>query len=284
MISNFIDEPIQRVDSIDSSELRKKYLRLYDINKELFNSVSYAATIQQALLPQLRHFERAFEEYFVIYQPQNIIGGDFYWLTRKDDWSIFALADCTGHGVSGAMLSVLGISYLNYIVLGKEWDTLGHVLHKIDKKWIDAFHMFLDQRVNNDWMEISLAAFNSKTRELRFTGARGKLIIVNKNGTQILKGHNYPIGGWQIEKNRTYEEQTMVLPENSMVYMTSDGFQHQFGGSENKKMSAKTFLNYLSGIFNLPADIQKTFLVTAFSDWKNNNIQTDDVCVLGVRL
>ena len=284
MISNFIDEPMQRVDSIDVSELHKKYLQLYGINKDMSDSVNYAATIQQALLPQSRHFDRVFNEYFVIYQPQNIIGGDFYWIAQKNEWSVFALADCTGHGVSGAMLSVLGISYLNYVVLGKNHDDLGKMLQEIDKKWIEAFHMFTEQEVNNDWMEISLAAFNNNTRELRFAGARGKIIIVTKKGTQIIKGHNYPVGGWQIEKNRIYVEQKIVLPENSMIYMTSDGFQDQFGGSKDKKMTIKRLYQYLADIYSLPADVQKTFLSTAFNEWKNINRQTDDVCLLGIRL
>ncbi len=284
MISKYLDEPMQRVDSIDSSELRNKYLQLYGINKDMFDSVNYAATIQQALLPQMRHFERIFNEYFVIYQPQNIIGGDFYWIAQKNDWSVFALADCTGHGVSGAMLSVLGISYLNYVVFGKDIDNLGRMLEHIDKKWIEAFHMFTEQEVNNDWMEISLAAFNSKTRELRFAGARGKIIIVNKNGIEIIKGHNYPVGGWQIEKNRIYEEQKIILSKDSMVYMTSDGFQDQFGGKKNKKMTIKKLHEHLNDIYSFPADVQKTVLTSIFNEWKSSNKQTDDVCVLGIRL
>lgn len=284
MISNFLDEHIQLVDHIDASELHKKYLQLCGMNKDMLDSVSYAATIQQALLPQMRHFERIFNEYFVIYQPQKIIGGDFYWIAQKNEWAVFALADCTGHGVSGAMLSVLGISYLNYVVLGKNYDGLGKMLQEIDKKWIEAFHMFTEQEVNNDWMEISLAAFNSKTRELRFSGARGRIIIVNNQGIQIIKGHNYPVGGWQIEKNRLYNEHKLFLPENSMVYMASDGFQDQFGGNRNKKISIKTFYEYLTNIHSLPAEIQKTFLTTTFNDWKKNNIQTDDISVLGLRL
>ncbi len=284
MSSRIMEIPLQVDDLMDASELRKKYLQLYGINKDIFDSVNYAATIQQALLPQLRHFERIFNEYFIIYQPKNIIGGDFYWIAQKNDWSVFALADCTGHGVSGAMLSVLGISYLNYIVFGKDYDNLGKILEKIDKKRIEAFHMFTEQEVNNDWMEISLAAFNNKTRELRFSGARGKIIIVNTQGMHILKGHNYPVGGWQIEKNRIYIEQKIFLPENSMVYLTSDGFQDQFGGSRNKKFTIKKLYQFLANIYSLPVDVQKIFLTTEFSEWKNANKQTDDVCLLGIRL
>ncbi len=284
MYTTFPETMIEEINSLDETNLRKEYLKLHEINKEIFDGFSYAATIQNGLLPQQRHFDRLFSEYFVLYQPQNIISGDFYWIAEKNDCVIFAVADCTGHGLAGAMLSVLAISYLNYVVLGKNFNSLGEMLWEIDKKWIETFNMFGDKSRDNDWMEISLCSFNRSTRELKFAGARGKITVINKGGITNLKGDQYPVGGWQIEKNRVYHDHEMILPEDSMVYLTSDGFKDQIGGNANKTLKEKRMQEFFSELFYLPTNVQKSFLSVAFNEWKGKNIQTDDVCILGVRL
>ncbi len=236
------------------------------------------------MLPQQRHFDRFFEDYFVLYQPQNIISGDFYWIAEKDDNIIFAVADCTGHGVAGAMLSVLGISYLNYVVLGKNHLSLGDILEEVDMKWMETFNRYSEKGKDNDWMEISIGSFNPKTRKLKFAGARSKITIINEQEIQVIKGNSYPIGGWQIADNRTYKETEVRLPENSMVYLSSDGFKDQIGGILNKTMKEKRMKEFLADVSYLPANIQKSFLCMAFNEWKGDNNQTDDVCLLGLKL
>lgn len=215
-ITLFPEQVIDEIESLEVTKLRAAYLKLQKSNKEIFEGFSYAATIQNGLLPQQRHFDRLFSEYFVLYQPQHMISGDFYWIAEKNDCVIFAVADCTGHGIAGAMLSVLAISYLNYVVLGKNHDSLGEILAEVDRKWLETFNIYADKTRDNDWMEISLCSFNPKTRVLKCAGAKGKITIINEEGTQILKGDPYPIGGWQIEKNRIYNEREIILPEKSM--------------------------------------------------------------------
>jgi serine phosphatase RsbU (regulator of sigma subunit) len=285
MITKVIEKTcMEERDSPEVKNLRKDYLKLQKSHKEIFDGFSYAATIQNGLLPQQRHFERLFREYFVLYQPQNMISGDFYWIAEKNDCVIFAVADCTGHGIAGAMLSVLAISYLNYVVLGKNHESLSDILGEIDKKWIETFNMYGDKTKDNDWMEISLCSFNPQTRELKHAGARGKITIVNESGSKILKGNHYPIGGWQIEKNRVYHENSVTLPEKSMVYLSSDGFKDQIGGKSNRTMKDKAMQGFLSELYYLPTEVQKSFLSMTFNEWKGENAQTDDVCLLGVRL
>lgn len=132
------------------------------------NSLTYAQTIQNGLLPKERHFKKTFKDHFVVYKPQDKIGGDFYWLTTKGDTTYFALADCTGHGVSGAMLSVLGISLLNYVIQ-KNFENVGDYLTELDKKWIETFNTeLLDSQFNNDWLEITIIAYNTITREFQY--------------------------------------------------------------------------------------------------------------------
>lgn len=279
------DEVSNKVlEDISFQTLKEEYSRLYLSNKETLDGIYYAATVQQGLLPQERHFKRNLDNYFVLYRPQQIIGGDLYWLGSKNDMVYFATADCTGHGVSGAMLSVLAISFLNYILLGKEHEHLGEILSELDKKWIETFDFSLEYVFDNDWMEISLVAFNSKTRELKFSSANSNAFIITESDCLELKGAPYPIGGWQLEKNRVFKEQTLILPENTMVYLGSDGFKDQFGGDQNKRFTKKRLRSLLTEVSALPIPTQKNLLETAFEKWKGTQSQTDDLCIMGIRL
>jgi serine phosphatase RsbU (regulator of sigma subunit) len=272
-------------DDTSHETLKEEYNKLYSNNQELLEGIYYAASVQQGLLPQDRHFKRNFKEYFVYYRPLQIIGGDLYWVGEKDNKVYFAVADCTGHGVSGAMLSVLAVSFLNYVLLGKDHEDLGSVLKEIDKKWLETFNFSsTDYLFDNDWMELSLGSFDFTTRILKFAGANNSICISHQNELTYLKGNAYPIGGWQIEKDREYTEHTLYLPEEAMVYLTSDGYKDQFGGEHEKRFGKKRLNNLLSEISNLPASKQKAKLDETFFHWKRGFQQTDDVCIMGIRL
>jgi serine phosphatase RsbU (regulator of sigma subunit) len=246
------------------------------------NSLIYAQTIQYGLLPKPRHFQKHFKNHFVFYKPQDKIGGDFYWLTSKDDTIYFALADCTGHGVSGAMLSVLGISLLNYVIQ-KNFDKVGEYLTELDKKWIETFNTELsDSQYNNDWLEITLISFNTHTREFQYACGGGEFSIHQNNTIETYRGNNYPIGGWQIEKNRTFDTYTINLEENARVYFFSDGLKHQFDSEDQKKFSRKRLMEVLKQTHLLSMDEQQEFLEFVFDTWKGNTKQTDDVSFIGV--
>ena len=248
----------------------------------LQKDMHYASTIQQALMPRERHFKRIFSDYYVLYKPQNIIGGDFYWIGEKDDWKYACVADCTGHGVAGAMLSVLGIGYLNYLILGKENLDLGQILKALDEKWIEAFHNVNESVYDNDWMELSIVAINTKQKKMRFASANNNCIVVIDDEVQILKGNNYPIGGWQIEKNRDYHEKTINLPRGSKIYLGSDGLKDQFGGVKNKKLSFKRIFSFVESNHFLSFDKQQEKLNTLLLEWKGENLQTDDITLLAL--
>jgi len=265
-------------------QLQNDYQQLLRNNKELMDGIHYSQLIQQGILPQERHLKRLFDEYFVLFKPQNIIGGDLYWVGQKGKLKIFAVADCTGHGVSGALLSVLALSFLNYVILGKEFVEIHEVLEELDKKWIETFHQGVEYGFDNDWMEIGICAFNSETRELQFSGAFNKLTCVHENEMTTICGNRYPIGGWQLEKTRTYKNHSQILPENTMVYLSSDGFKDQFGFPEGKRFGTKRMTQLISSVAHLPAARQKQVVEAAFESWKGPEVQTDDVCLMGVRL
>jgi serine phosphatase RsbU (regulator of sigma subunit) len=271
-------------EAINYLQLQLEYQRLFSNNKALLDGMHYAQLIQQGILPQERHLKRLFEECFVIYKPQHIIGGDLYWVGQKGKLKIFAVADCTGHGVSGALLSVLALSFLNYIILGKEFSEAHEVLEELDKKWIETFQQGPEYGFDNDWMEIGLCTFHTETRELQYSGAFNKLTCITGGEITYKYGSRYPIGGWQLEKMRTYTNYSMILPERTMVYLTTDGYKDQFGSPQSKRYGTKRLTERIGFISNLPAVEQKLILEEEFETWKGLEGQTDDVCMMGVRL
>ncbi|MFI5149912.1 MAG: PP2C family protein-serine/threonine phosphatase [Bacteroidia bacterium] len=265
-------------------QLKIAYQQLFRNNKELMDGIHYAQLIQQGILPQDRHLKRLFEEYFIIYKPQSIIGGDLYWVGQKEKLRIFAVADCTGHGVSGALLSVLALSFLNYVILGKHFTQIHEVLEELDKKWIETFHQGVEFGFDNDWMEIGICAFDTETRELQYSGAFNKLTCISNKEIIVRYGNRYPIGGWQLEKSRTYQHHSLILPENTMVYLNSDGFKDQFGYTEGKRFGSRRLTLLLESIAHLPAADQKRILETELEAWKGKEPQTDDICLMGIKL
>jgi serine phosphatase RsbU (regulator of sigma subunit) len=279
MRMNYIEE------EVTYKELHLEYQKLFKNNKALMDNMYYAAFVQQGILPQERHFKRLFNEYFIIYKPQHVIGGDLYWVAQKENWKILAVGDCTGHGMSGAMLSVLALSFLNYLVLGKDFASPGKILGELDRKWIETFSQGLELGyINNDWLEIGLCAFNAQTREIRFAGAFNKLICASADEVKVLNGNRFPIGGWQIEDKRIFTDHSYTLPEQSMLYMYSDGFKDQFGDISGKRFGSRRLDQLLESISKQPATRQMEKLEEEFNFWKGTEMQMDDVCVLGVRL
>jgi serine phosphatase RsbU (regulator of sigma subunit) len=267
-----------------SHEVSKAFQVLQKKNKDMLDGLYYASFVQQGLMPQERHFKKNNNDYFVFYDPLQIIGGDFFWLGKKDGWSYYAVGDCTGHGVGGAMLSTLAIGFLNYLVYSKDYSELGDILSEIDKKWIETFKRHEDDNeLNNDWVEISLIAFNSITRDFQFAGANSNILITGNDFEPInLSGDSFPIGGWQIEANRNFTTKYCKFESSIKVYLYSDGFQDQFGGAQNKKYGSRNFKKYLASICNLPMRYQYSHIKEHFLDWKGINEQTDDVCLLGI--
>lgn len=278
-------EPNILLEEIPYSELKGAYYSLEKKNKDLIDGLYYAAFVQQGLMPQERHFKKLKQPYFVYYNPLQIIGGDFFWIGKKDDWCFYAVGDCTGHGVSGAMLSALSISFLNYVVYSKQFENIGDILTEIDKKWIETFNHREDIDVNNDWMEIAIVAYNSNTRQLQFSGAVSSVYIVDESKElQRYRGNSFPIGGWQIETQRKYETQWINAAKGSKIYLFSDGFKDQFGGLSDKRFGTANFKKLIQQTAIEDCVGQKKIIEEEFNRWKSNTHQTDDVCLLRIDL
>lgn len=272
------------MSEIPYQELQSAYKKLYSSNKELTDNLYYAAFVQQGIMPGERHFKRLLNDYFVFYKPLHIIGGDLYWAAQKGHWHFYAVGDCTGHGVSGAMLTVLATSFLNYLVFSKRYHHLGELFVSLDQKWIETFSTDKDTHGNNDWLELSMIAYNTYTKEFQFCGANNYSLLCSGNEVVKLAGNPYPIGGWQLEKNRYFKHFKTKLKEEVTVLLTTDGYTDQFGGPKDKRFSKKQWFNLSKTISPNHTDEMKHQVERSFNGWKGLTEQTDDVCVMGVKL
>lgn len=283
-LNRFIVDRLNSNETIDSEQLKNQFVSLYHHHNDLTASLKYAEIIQKGVLPKDRHFQRLFNDYFVMYVPQSYVSGDFYWIGEVDDKIIFAVGDCTGHGVPGAMLTMLAQSFLNYIILGKGITNTSEILKEFDKKLIETFMHEKEGFYSNDWIDMALCCFDKSQMEIDFSSAKRKLMLVSKTKSQIYKGSNYPLGGWQLEKERTFESKKIQVKDGDMIFIGSDGFQDQIGGEQNKKYGSKQLHFLLENIASLPCDKQLLILKRTFLQWKKEERQLDDICLMGIRV
>lgn len=258
-------------------------------NHEILSSIEYAKRIQQAILPTDRYIQEILPNAFILYKPKDIVSGDFYWVYQvvaKDkefnNSLIIAAVDCTGHGVPGALMSMIGNNLLNQIVIEKSIYQPDNILNEMNKGVQIALKQGHSNIQTNDGMDASIALIKTNG-ELLWAGANRPLVIIKSNG-EILKldGDKYPIGGVQLDPNRTYTQHNIQLQKGDTIYLFSDGYADQFGGDKGKKMRTKNFIALLQKIHSNPISEQKEILENFFNEWKNNYDQIDDVLVIGI--
>jgi serine phosphatase RsbU (regulator of sigma subunit) len=247
-------------------------------------SLRYAQLIQKSLLPKRRHFNRLVADHFVFYQPLHFVSGDFYWIGEKEGKCYIAVGDCTGHGVPGAMLSVLCRSILDYSIMTKGITRTDKALREMDKKFIESFYSIREESFNNDWVDIALVCIDRPKGKIHFSSANRKVLHVGESGVNLVEGSSYPIGGWQLERQRHFESVSFDYTPGDAIYLGSDGYQDQIGGSKTKKFSSKQLHQLLSDHFHLPMKEQRSILQSTYLNWKGKEDQIDDICVLGIRL
>ena len=276
-----IDTDITKIKEAEH-EITKHRDELHIKNKHISDSINYARRIQEAMLPTNEIFKKNFQEYFIYYKPRDIVSGDFYWAEKYGDKIICAVADCTGHGVPGAMVSMLGISLLNRITTQnmnlKASDILEQLRTEV-KKMLKQSGENQDER--KDGMDIALCIIDTKTKQLQFSGAYNSLHIYRNNGIIVLKADRQPIGIYAKEKKFTNHE--FQLQKNDILYSFSDGFADQFS-AEGKKYKIKRFRDLLSNIAENNLEKQKETLENEFITWKSTNQQMDDIVVIGIKI
>ncbi len=248
--------------------------------KEVLDSILYAKRLQDAILPTGHYWEEQLAESFIMYKPKDIVAGDFYWMEKINDLVLFAVGDCTGHGVPGAMVSVVCSNALNRTILEFKITDPGKILDKTRELVISTFEKS-DKEVK-DGMDISLCCLNTKTNELQWAGANNALWYVKDNELKTIKANKQPIG--KFENHKPFSTHTLQLGKNDMLFLISDGFADQFGGPKGKKFKYKQLTGILLANKDKTVVEQKTILHDAFENWKGDQEQVDDVCLIGVRI
>jgi serine phosphatase RsbU (regulator of sigma subunit) len=251
--------------------------------QNLTDNISYAARIQKALLPPKSLFSEYFADYFILNQPQGIVGGDFYWIGKVDTKIVLVTADCTGHGVTGGFMSVLGASILNEIVLGHQITNPGAILNRTRDQIISSLHQSHLKGNNSDGMDVTVFCFDKENQTYEFAAANQKAYMINGDDNKIveLNGDKMPVAFYG-DYQKDFTVQKGLFNPSDIFYLFSDGYPDQFGGKSNRKFMYKRFRNLIEKAAPLTMNEQLDLFATTFYQWKGHNDQVDDVLVLGI--
>jgi len=252
-------------------------------NKEITDSINYASNIQNAVMPPIEVLNESVSDYFLINKPRDIVSGDYYWINQKNGNLIITVADCTGHGVPGAFLSMLGMSSLRDITNKLQNLQANTILDELRKKIIESLHQTGAEDERKDGMDLALSVLDLNNMKLQFAGAYNPLYLARGNHIEILKGDRMPIG-IHTKVKMPFTGYEIDVQKNDTFYMFSDGFIDQFGGENNRKFLSKNFKRLLLEIQGLDMKTQKTILLQAFEAWKGNEIQIDDILIIGIKI
>lgn len=272
-----------------STTLLKQTSDLEEVNRNIINSIEYASNIQAAVLPEPHEIKESLPQSFIFFKPRDIVSGDFYWFREVDDKVVVAAIDCTGHGVPGAFLAILGDSILSRIIHYHQILHADEILNEIHVNIQRTLRQ--NETRNYDGMDMALCVIDKKNKKLEFAGAHNPLIYIQNGEMNQLKGDKVSVGGaqWDWENGqRIFKKHEIDYSEadNFAIYMFSDGYQDQFGGKKLKKFQRKNFRNLLFTVHDKPMDEQKEILDNTLTNWieEGNQEQVDDILVIGVKL
>jgi phosphoserine phosphatase RsbU/P len=252
-------------------------------SREIMASIQYARRIQDALLPPDDELARALPSCFILSKPRDIVSGDFHWLASKDDKIIIAVADSTGHGVPGAFMSILGVSFLNEIINKAVTVRANEILNQLSGQVIKSLHQTGKYDEARDGMEMGLCVIDFKKQKLQYSGAFRPLYLISNNELKEYKGDTMPIGIFEKE-DQSFTNSEIIYMKGDIIYLTTDGYIDQFGGTERKTFRSDNFKKLLMEIHQMPVNEQKIILETKFTEWKGDNEQVDDILILGIRM
>jgi len=251
-------------------------------DNEISESLRYASYIQQAIFPSSGLINRLIPDYFIFYQPRDLVSGDFYYVSRRNEKLIIGVGDCTGHGVPGALMSILGITFLNEIIAHGSFSSAGAILNQMREHVMDALCQTGIDGERKDGIDLALCIIDPKTHVMTFAGAFNPVYIVRDNAIIEISGDMMPVGVG-AEEELCFTTHLYELNHNDVIYLFTDGFADQFGGPKNRKFKYKPFRDLLLEISSLPMADQKVAIERTFNDWKGNLQQLDDVLVFGFR-
>jgi serine phosphatase RsbU (regulator of sigma subunit)/HAMP domain-containing protein len=265
------------------SEIENKNEELEILYKQVTDSIHYAKRIQEAILPPSALIDQILPNSFVLFKPKDIVSGDFYWIEKKNSLTYFAAVDCTGHGVPGAFMSLVGHNILKDIISNTNVIKPSEILDKLREGVINTLHVSNSGTQFKDGMDITLCCINFDTLELQYAAAYNPLCIVRDGELIIYNANKFPIGAFIGEKEN-FDNITIQLQKNDQLYIYSDGYADQFGGPNGKKFMVGNFRKLLVQLANKPITEQMGFLKTTLDNWQGDLEQVDDVLIIGLKV
>lgn len=267
-----------------TNEILQSHAIIEAKNKDITDSIQYAKRIQEAILPSVDHIREQLKDSFVLFLPRDIVSGDFYWYTNHHDRVFIAAVDCTGHGVPGAFMSMIGNTLLTEIINQKEIHDPGKILDMLDEGIKVALRQKDDNPETRDGMDMALVSFCKHFKDLKFAGAFRPLIHIRGEELTEVRANRFPIGGGNAYVKTGFTSNTVELQPGDLIYLFSDGYPDQIGGDSDKKFMTKRFKDLIMQFRHLPMTEQEKHFRTALADWQGDHEQMDDILVIGIRV
>jgi len=269
----------------DNRRLAQQHSQIVEQRKEIMDSIHYAQHIQRAVMPDPSFIQEIISDHFLFFRPREIVSGDFFWATRIGNKSVIATADCTGHGVPGAFLSMLGISSLNEIVLKLGIETASEILDHLREQVKTTMSRTVGYGEHRDGMDIALCIIDYDKMELQYSGAYISLFLARDGKLEVYPADKMPVGiHTLVDEEKKFANHVIPLQHDDMLYFSTDGYTDQFGGENHAKFKGKPFRKLLTQLSPLPTEQQKNILIQTHEQWKGNGFQVDDILVMGIRI
>jgi serine phosphatase RsbU (regulator of sigma subunit) len=271
------------VVSHDVTDRKVIELDIQHKNKKINDSINYARRIQNAILPDSNAIVKALPDSFILYKPRDVVSGDFPWFVQRQDDIYIAAVDCTGHGVPGALLSLIGYFLLNDIVKSRNITDPGKILDLLDEGVTQTLRQDLEDAATKDGMDIALCRINTKTNTIDYAGAHRPLYVMKAAVLEEIKGNKFPVGGGLYKNQTNFTTTRVKLNAGDGIYFSSDGFPDQFGGSEGRKFGSKRMRDLIVQLHPKSATDAGQAFDHAWETWRKDQKQTDDLLLIGVK-
>jgi PAS domain S-box-containing protein len=264
-------------------KLLEKNTELIQHNKDIQDSIQYASRIQEAILPDVQKIKNAFKDAFVLYQPKDVVSGDYYFFYQRSNKAFVAAVDCTGHGVPGALMSFIANGALKEVIIKKGVEDPAEILYALDEELYLALNKSKDGVVSIDGMDVAIGVYDFVEQTFSYAGAFRPVLVVRDNELIELDASRYPIG-FYADVTKVFTTHTIDIKQNDAFYFFTDGYCDQFGGEKMKKFNRKRFKELLLSAQDMEMSEQEAYLQYVLKNWRQDESQTDDILVMGIKL
>ena len=283
LIVRFRERQLHKKNRLLEKKVKERTAEIEAQKEEITSSIEYASRIQMAMLPMDDHFKNFFSDHFIIFKPRDIVSGDFYWIGEDEKHIFFTVADCTGHGVPGAFMSTLGISTLNEIITNNHDLQANTVLNLLREKIKTSLHQTGKEGEAADGMDVAFCVLHKNRKTLQYSGAYNPLFLFQGGKVKEYKADRMPIGIY-YGKMETFTNYEIKIRKGDTIYIFSDGFADQFGGTDGGKYKKSNLKKLISEIYYRPMVEQRNIIENEFKMWRGSGDQVDDITIIGVRI